>query len=246
MTGKLDQDPASTDGKISLEEIDAEYFSQSVRERIGVAVRAKASRQLSSQYFCDVIGENVDDFLDEGRTSPETQQISVEIQAAYNELMSAFRVLKEHVNDDRALDGAIRDVMWNSFLIGLACDREKCGTSEALKEYKSSVASKARDAKKEKNDRWNEAIYRAVCKVIPDLMLTGINMTNATKTYEYAKALEGAVGKKVRRMKLVKDIKGRKLTPYAIKLAVCRYIDEKKVRRLHRRKKSGMPLKEPS
>lgn len=246
MTGKLDENRMPPDDKISGDEIDAEYSDQSVRKRIDFAVQAKAIRQLPSRYFYEIIEEIVDDFLVEETIGPEKTQRSDEIQTAYNDLMPAYRVLREHVKDDRALDGAIRDVMWSSFLIGLACDWENNDPCEALNEYKSSVAQKARIAKKEKNDRWNNAIYRVVCRVIPDLMLTGVNMNNATKTYDYAKALESVVKKKISRMKLGEDLKHRKLTVYAIKMAVCRYIDEKKVRRLHKRKKPRTALKESS
>lgn len=246
VTGKLAEDRVPTDDKITLEEIDAEYFSQSFRERIDFAVQAKSKRQLPARYFYEIIEESADDFLVEEQINSEKKQRYDEIEAAYNELIPAFRVLREHVKDDRALDGAIRDVMWSSFMIGLACDWDKSDAEETLKQYKSSVARNARNAKQNKTERWNSAISYALISVIPDLMFVGINMNKATKTHAYAKALKEGVEKELKNMELDEDLKDKKLSTYAIKMAVCRYIDEKKVRRLHKRKKSRTSLKEPS
>lgn len=131
-------------------------------------------------------------------------------------------------------------------MIGLACDWDKSDAEETLKQYKSSVTRNARNAKQNKTERWNSAISHALISVIPDLMLVGINMNKATKTHAYAKALKKGVEKELKNMELDEDLKDKKLSTYAIKMAVCRYIDEKKVRRLHKRKKSRTFLKEPS
>jgi hypothetical protein len=101
VTGKFDEYCVWTDDESSLEELDAEHFRQSVRARIDGAVRAKSRRWLPSRHFYEIIEETVDDFLVEERNNPKKKQISDEIKAAYNELVPAFRILREHVKDDR-------------------------------------------------------------------------------------------------------------------------------------------------
>lgn len=189
MAGKFDEYCVWTDDESSLKELDAEHFGQSVRERIDIAVRAKVRRQLPSRYFYDAIEEAADDFLVEGQAYPENQQRLDEIQTAYNELLPAFRLLKEHVKDDRTLDNAIRDVMWSSFLIGLACDRERLGNPEILERYSSSVAGRARAKKKESQDKWGDAVYKAVCLAIPTALKAQKKFIKAVKTTKAAENL---------------------------------------------------------
>lgn len=249
MAGKFDEYCVWTDDESSLKELDAEYFGQSVRERIDSAIRAKALRQLPARYFYDVIEETADDFLTEGQAYPENRRRFDEIQAAYNELLRAFRLLRARVKDDRTLDNAIRDVMWSSFLIGLACDRERLENPEILGKYSSSVAGKARLGRKESQDRWGEEVYKYVCKAIPLAIEANGNFTKASKTTKAAENLKEYVLNAMmaekwtevrapdKRLdeKTEKELKARlrkelddRVKVAAIRKAMGRFIDEKK------------------
>jgi len=250
VTGKFDEYCVWTDDESSLQELDAEHLGRSVRERIDIAVREKARRQCSSQYFYDVIEETADDFLVEGQAHPENQRRFDEIQVAYNELLPAFHLLREHVKDDRVLDNAIRDVMWSSFLIGLACDRERLENPEILEKYSSAVAGKARLGRKESQEKWGEEVYQYVCKAIPLALRAKGKFTKAAKTTKAAENLKDYVLDEMMAVKwpekltpdrsldekTAKELKAKlrgelddRVKLAAIRKAISRYIDEKKM-----------------
>lgn len=229
MTGKFDEYCVWTDDESSLLELDAEHVGQSVRERIDVAVQAKAKRQLPARYFYEVIEETADDFLVEGQTYPENQQRFDEIQNAYHELLPAFRVLSALIEDDSALDCALRDVMWSSFLIGLACDRERLENPEILEKYSSAVAAKARFGRKEKQTGWDERFYTAVRAAIPIAIEKSKYFIKPTKSYETAKNLLEYVADELEKTEKTEEAKllmRKRLKVNAIRKAMKRFIDE--------------------
>jgi len=250
VTGKFDEYCVWTDDESSLNELDAEHFGQSVRERIDIAVRAKIRRKLNSQYFYDVIEETADDFLAEGQNYPENQQRFDGIQTAYRELLPAFRVLRDHIKDDRALDNAIRDVMWSAFLIGLACDRERLENPEILEKYSSSVTGKARAGRKESQDRWSEEVYQCVRKAIPEALKSSAKFPKLAKTTKVVENLKEYVLDAMLELKwperhapnerldekTVRELKAKlrgelddRVKLAAIRKAISRYIDKKKM-----------------
>lgn len=232
MTGKFDEYCVWTDDESSLDELDAENFGQSVRERVDVAVHEKAKRQITSIYFYDIIEETADNFLCEGQKYEENKARFGEIKSAYHELLPAFQILRGYVKDDQILDGAIRDVMWNSFLIGLACDRERLENPEILEKYTSSVTEKARIIRSEKYDKWIERVYNALILALPVAINKDKNFQYMNKTSDYAKDIFEYVAAELEKTKSDDSLVWKTLTTNAVRTAVGLYIDNRKGGRL--------------
>jgi hypothetical protein len=194
-----------------------------------------------------MIEETAEDFLCEDQVYLKNRSRYDEIRKTYDEFVPAFRVLRDHIKDDKPLDGALRDVMWNSFLIGLACDRERLENPEILERYSSSVTGKARKSRKKKQDEWSESVYKAVCLAIPVAHETNKNFRRPARTTECADILFDNVLNQLVKLRLDEDsprgarleertkeerenaLKSRleeRLKPAAIRRALGRFIDE--------------------
>lgn len=228
VSGKFDEICVQTDDESSLRELDKEHFGKSVRERINVAICAKSERQLPLRYYYEIIEETADDFLVEGQSHSENQERFSEILTAYNELLPAFRVLLKRVKGDRTLESAIRDVMWSSFLIGLACDRERLENPEILERYTAVIAANARKGRSKKYDIWNDMVYKAFLIALPVAIRDDKNFARVSSGEDYAKDIKKYVQEELEKMKSDNPPVWKELSPNAVRTAAKRYIAKEK------------------
>lgn len=226
MTGNFDEYHEQIDSKRLQEELDAEHFGQSVRERIDIAVRTKAERWRTSRYFYDMIEDAAYDFLHEGQQYPENISRYSEISVAYDELYAAFEFIIDYIKEDRSLDGAIRDLMWSSFLIGLACDRERLDNQEILKKYISEKAHIARMGKSKKGSKWKETVFKATCEAIPVAQKASWKYRKLTGDRLLMAGLKTFVRDVLVRMKVCETLEEaeKELSVTAVRTAVLRYL----------------------
>jgi hypothetical protein len=133
MTYKIVPFYSKIDDSSSLEDIDAEHFAMSVRERIQVAVQAKAKGNVRGYYFLNVISDVADELLVEGLLTAQDRLRADEVASAQNEMNASFATLWKLVSGNPAAEAELVNLMWGPFMIGLACDREGLDRSEAKK-----------------------------------------------------------------------------------------------------------------
>ena len=73
-----------------LKDIDAEYFSMSIRERIQIAVEAKQNGTRRGPYFLHAISNVVDELLVEGQVTDQDRMRSSEVSASLEEMSRSF------------------------------------------------------------------------------------------------------------------------------------------------------------
>lgn len=116
-----------------LKDIDAEYFSMSIRERIQIAVEAKQNGTRRGPYFLHAISNVVDELLVEGQVTDQDRMRSSEVFASLEEMSRSFADLWKLASGNSTAETDLVNVMWGAFMIGLACDREGLDKSEAKK-----------------------------------------------------------------------------------------------------------------
>lgn len=184
-----------------LEDIDAEHFAMSVRERIQIAVEAKLNGSARGPYFLHAISDVADELLVEGQLSEQDRLRAGEVTSSLKEVRESFARLWKLASGNPTAEVDLVNVMWGAFMIGLACDREGLDRSEAKKLndlrqgelMRQPIVDKARET-------WAE-IDGAVEAVAASLVSTHPEMRHPPKSENSVALLKHAVEERLGRPK---------------------------------------------